>query len=195
MSGKSGFGGFEGCFDMAQLLSKGSAAHGVRSVSKKIEPMEARRVDELPRGPNWQYEPKWDGFRCMVSKNGARVELFAKSGKSLSRYFPEIVDAFGKLNVKILVVDGELVIYLLGKLSFEALQMRLHPAASRVAKLSCDTPATFIAFDLLVEPSGRRISTDTFDVRRAKLDRLKASFDCSSITVTGYTRDRRPLAP
>jgi ATP-dependent DNA ligase len=93
--------------------------------------MEARQVDELPRDKGWQFEPKWDGFRCLASRDGARVELMGRSGKSLARYFPEIVAALGKLPLRRFTFDGELVIPVGKVLSFDALQMRLHPAASR----------------------------------------------------------------
>ena len=94
--------------------------------------MEARQVDELPRGEGWQYEPKWDGFRCIARRSGKRVVLLGRSGKSLARYFPEIVEALAKLKPSRFVLDGELVIPTGATLSFEALQMRLHAAESRI---------------------------------------------------------------
>src|SRR4051812_45357106 len=97
-------------------------------------PMEARQVDTLPEGAGWQYEPKWDGFRCIAVKSGKTVALISKSGKPLARYFPEIAAAFAALRLTDFAVDGELCIPVGNSLSFEALQMRLHPAASRVKK-------------------------------------------------------------
>jgi ATP-dependent DNA ligase len=109
--------------------------------------MEARLVSELPREPGWQYEPKWDGFRCLAFRSGGEVELRAKSGKTLSRYFPEVVAMLAALAPERFVLDGELAIPLGDTLSFDALQARLHPAESRVRKLAAETPAIFILFD------------------------------------------------
>src|SRR5215218_864995 len=111
--------------------------------------MEAVSADALPEEGAWQYEPKWDGFRCLAFKTGDAVDLRAKSGKPLGRYFPEMVAALSDISAKDFVVDGELVIDIDGSLSFDALQMRLHPAESRIRKLSVATPAKLILFDML----------------------------------------------
>lgn len=111
--------------------------------------MEARLVDRLPDGEGWQFEPKWDGFRCLAFRDRDEVSLMSKSGKPLQRYFPEIVSVLKELAQDQFVVDGELVVPVGGALSFAALQSRLHPAASRVAKLSAETPAELIVFDCL----------------------------------------------
>jgi ATP-dependent DNA ligase len=111
--------------------------------------MEARSVDTIPSGDGWQYEPKWDGFRCIAFRDGGNVHLQSKSGQPLARYFPDIVEAIGKLPARSFVFDGELAIPVGGALSFDELQLRLHPAASRVQKLAKAHPAIFIAFDLL----------------------------------------------
>src|SRR4051812_37250481 len=103
--------------------------------------MEARQEDELPRGPGWQYEPKWDGFRCLALRDGDAVELLGRSGKSLSRYSPEMVEALRTLKPARFILDGELAIPVGRILSFEELQMRLHPAASRVARLAAAHPS------------------------------------------------------
>ena len=124
--------------------------------------MEARQVDELPRGEGWQYEPKWDGFRCIARRNGKRVELLGRSGKSLARYFPEIVEALAQLEPQRFTLDGELVIPAGRTLSFEALQMRLHPAESRIRRLSSETPALLIAFDMLQAPDGSDLAARPF---------------------------------
>ena len=113
--------------------------------------MEAKSVDEIPAGDNWQYEPKWDGFRCIAFRRGAEVYLQSKAGQPLARYFPDVVEAISKLPGKDFVLDGELAIPVGGALSFDELQLRLHPAASRVAKLAQAHPAIFIVFDLLAE--------------------------------------------
>src|SRR5438132_387013 len=99
-------------------------------------PMEALLVDKIPAGPNWQYEPKWDGFRCVVFRNGSKVELQSKSGQSLSRYFPELVANVLLLKPKQFVLDSEIVAPTDGGSSFDDLLLRIHPAASRVAKLA-----------------------------------------------------------
>ncbi|HYC66101.1 MAG TPA: ATP-dependent DNA ligase [Reyranellaceae bacterium] len=134
--------------------------------------MEARQVDELPRGPGWQYEPKWDGFRCLAIRKGKQVELLGRSGKSLARYFPEMVEALAKLKLDRFVLDGELVIPVGRSLSFEALQMRLHPAESRIRRLAGETPSLFIAFDLLQDSDGRDLVKTPLAERRAALERL-----------------------
>ena len=111
--------------------------------------MEARLVEEIPSGPDWQYEPKWDGFRCIAFRDAENVYLQSKAGQPLARYFPDIVEALAKLPAKNFVLDGELAIPVNGALSFDELQLRLHPAASRVSKLAAAHPAIFIVFDLL----------------------------------------------
>ena len=137
--------------------------------------MEARQVDELPHGEGWQYEPKWDGFRCIARRNGKRVDLLGRSGKSLARYFPEIVAALAKLEPRRFVLDGELVIPTGATLSFEALQMRLHPAASRIRRLSGETPAVLIVFDMLQAPDGTDFATHALRERRMALERFFAT--------------------
>ena len=113
--------------------------------------MEARSVDEIPTGDGWQYEPKWDGFRCIAFRDAAQIYLQSKNGQPLARYFPDVASALAALPAKQFVVDGELVVPVDGALSFDELQLRLHPAASRVQKLAKAHPATYIVFDLLGE--------------------------------------------
>ena len=122
-------------------------------IKPPLPPMEARSVDQLPVGPEWQYEPKWDGFRCIAFRDGADVYLQSKAGQPLARYFPDVVEAVAKLPAGRFVLDGELAIPVGGKLSFDELQLRLHPAASRVKKLAAAHPALLIVFDLLAEQS------------------------------------------
>jgi len=114
-------------------------------------PMEALSVDTIPEGANWQYEPKWDGFRCLLFRDGERVELQSKSGQSLTRYFPELVDAAAALTARRFVLDGEIVVPHGRAFSFDALLQRIHPAASRVKKLAAETPSLLIVFDLLAQ--------------------------------------------
>jgi ATP-dependent DNA ligase len=116
-----------------------------------LPPMEARLVEEIPAGDGWQYEPKWDGFRCIAFRDGDQIYLQSKNGQPLARYFPDVAGALSTLSPKRIVLDGELVIAVGGALSFNELQLRLHPAASRVAKLAKAHPATYIVFDLLAE--------------------------------------------
>src|SRR5581483_11755363 len=111
-------------------------------------PMEALSVDEIPVGEQWQFEPKWDGFRCLVFRDHDKVELQSKSGQSLTRYFPDIVAAALAFKAKSFVLDGEIVVPSDGAFSFDDLLQRIHPAASRVNKLARETPALLIVFDL-----------------------------------------------
>src|SRR3954466_5005304 len=126
-----------------------------------LPPMEALSVDEIPTGSEWQYEPKWDGFRCIAFRDGNKVELQSKSGQPLARYFPEVVAALLALKAKHFVLDGEIVVPVAGRLSFDELLMRIHPAASRVKKLAAEHPATFIVFDFLASERGKSLLDET----------------------------------
>jgi ATP-dependent DNA ligase len=138
-------------------------------------PMEAKSADRLPEGVGaWQYEPKWDGFRCLAFKAGKSVDLRAKSGKPLGRYFPEVVAMLSGLAAEHFVFDGELVIEIDGRLAFDALQMRLHPAESRIRKLSAETPARFVVFDMLAAPDGPTLLDRPFQERRRRLETFMA---------------------
>jgi ATP-dependent DNA ligase len=117
--------------------------------SAPLAAMDARSVDEIPQGPEWQYEPKWDGFRCILAREADDVEMFSKSGEDLKRYFPEIVGAALDLKAKRFILDGEIVVPFEGEFSFDDLLRRIHPAASRVKTLAAKTPALYLAFDLL----------------------------------------------
>jgi len=139
-----------------------------------MAPMEAKLVTDLPSDEGWQFEPKWDGFRCIAIKQGDTVELWAKSGKSLGRYFPEVLDLLKNLPFPHLMIDGELMVSIDGAPSFDALQQRLHPAASRVRKLAVETPAKLIAFDLLHE-GNVDWSAEPLAKRRAALEGLFAT--------------------
>jgi ATP-dependent DNA ligase len=134
-----------------------------------FRPMEARTVDRLPEGAGWQYEPKWDGFRCLAFRDGSEVDLRSKSGQPLARYFPDIAERIAKLGPQRFVLDGELVIEIDGRFDFEELQLRLHPAQSRVAKLAAQHPASYILFDLLVE-RGRSLIEEPLSERRNRLE-------------------------
>ena len=132
--------------------------------------MEALSVDSIPVGEAWRYEPKWDGFRCLAFRDGAKVELQSKSGRSMSRYFPELTTALGKLKPKTLVLDGEIVVPADGAFSFDALLQRIHPAQSRIRKLAAETPALLIVFDLLVDAAGELLTGKPLDARRRALE-------------------------
>jgi len=138
-------------------------------------PMEALSVDEVPTGPQWQYEPKWDGFRCLIFRDGDKVELQAKSGKPLTRYFPEVVAAATALRAKSFVLDGEIVVPDGAAFSFDALLQRIHPAASRIKRLAQETPALMIAFDLLADARGKALVELPLRERRPRLEAFAAA--------------------
>jgi ATP-dependent DNA ligase len=134
--------------------------------------MEAASVDTLPVGKEWQYEPKWDGFRCLAFRDGRKVELQSKAGRPLTRYFPELVEAVRELKARRFVLDGEIVVPSDGGFSFDALLQRIHPAASRIKKLAAETPASLILFDLLVNEQGELLTQQTLPERRTELERF-----------------------
>jgi ATP-dependent DNA ligase len=138
--------------------------------------MEALLVDEIPTGQRWQYEPKWDGFRCLVFRDRKEVYLQSKAGQPLARYFPELVDAALALKAERFVLDGEIAIPIQGRLSFDDLLMRIHPAASRIQRLSKETPAIFVAFDLLVDTNGKALANETIERRRPALEQFASKF-------------------
>jgi ATP-dependent DNA ligase len=154
-----------------------------------LAPMEAKSVEALPDGEGWQFEPKWDGFRCLVFKKGGTAELISKSGKPLARYFPEVAAAVVALPDRDLVLDGELLIPVGASLSFEALQMRLHPAESRVRKLSAETPARLMLFDML-RGDGGTIADRPLAERRDALDAFYASRRCGILRLSPFTAER-----
>ena len=159
-------------------------------------PMEATKADRLPHGDGWQFEPKWDGFRCLAFRDGTTVALQSKSGQPLTRYFPELVDAFQGIQHDPFVLDGEIVVPRDGRLSFDDLLMRIHPAASRVAKLAKETPAAFAAFDLLYDPMDHTpLIAHPLVERRTRLDRFFESLlDHPLIRLSPATRDRTVAA-
>ncbi|HEX5176163.1 MAG TPA: ATP-dependent DNA ligase [Chthoniobacteraceae bacterium] len=152
-------------------------------------PMEALSVDEVPTGAEWQYEPKWDGFRCIAFRDGAKIELQSKAGQPLARYFPEVVEHLTSLKAKTFVLDGELAIPAGGAFSFDDLLLRLHPAESRVRKLAAASPAIYIVFDLLVDPEGKSLIQKTLRERRSALERFARAGlrGCESIRLSPAT--------
>ena len=176
---------------MAKANRSGRALSAL-AVPVDTAPMEARLVERLPDEPGWQFEPKWDGFRCLAFRSGDAVELRAKSGKSLSRYFPEVLVALRALPPQHFVIDGELVVIVDGRPSFDALQMRLHPADSRIQKLSKETPATYILFDCLQTARGQSLLASPLRERRAALEGFHARLnDPGLFRLTPYTRQCR----
>jgi ATP-dependent DNA ligase len=139
-------------------------------------PMEAESAKAIPQGSDWQYEPKWDGFRCLAFRAGKQINLMSKAGQDLGRYFPEMIEALSGLKSKQFVLDGELIIADQKRLDFDALLQRIHPAASRVEKLSEQTPATFVVFDLLVNERGKSLAGTHLKDRREALERFARKF-------------------
>lgn len=151
--------------------------------------MEALLAAELPEGEGWRFEPKWDGFRCLARRDGDEVALTSKSGKPLARYFPEVVDMLIGAKTKQLLLDGELIIPVGDALSFDALQLRLHPAESRVRKLAKETPATLMVFDLL-ELDGKALAALPLAERRAKLEHFFRKNETEGLQLSPMTCDR-----
>jgi ATP-dependent DNA ligase len=142
--------------------------------------MEAELVSELPTQGGWRYEPKWDGFRGILENEGGELRLWSRNGRPLLRYFPEL-RAVGELLPPDSALDGEIVIVRDGKLDFDAMQMRLHPAESRVRKLSAEIPATFVAFDLLLW-KGKPVHEQPIEKRRQELERLAKGIPLSPVS-------------
>ena len=138
-------------------------------VMPPVKPMLAKAVHEVPRDPGLRYEPKWDGFRCIVFRDGDELELGSRNDRPLTRYFPELVALLRDALPARCVVDGEIVVVTGDGLDFDTLQQRLHPAESRVAKLAAETPASFVAFDLLAL-GDRDLTGEPFDERRRALE-------------------------
>lgn len=139
-------------------------------------PMEARAAGEIPAGAGWQFEPKWDGFRCLAFRDGNKVNLQSKSGQPLERYFPEIVEALLAIRADRFVLDGEIIVAVNGALSFDDLLQRIHPAESRIRKLSVERSAQLIVFDLLVDAAGKSLVNSRLEDRRPALEKFSKRF-------------------
>jgi ATP-dependent DNA ligase len=158
-------------------------------ISPPIEPMLAKPTPELPVGEGWRYEPKWDGFRALVFRDGPEVYLQSRDLKPLDRYFPELIEpirAVGSPGARF-VLDGEIVIARDGALEFESLLLRIHPAASRVAMLAGETPSSFVAFDCLADGADD-LRDAPLDDRRARLEAVMADAP-ESVLLTPATAD------
>lgn len=154
--------------------------------------MEAKPVDEIPPGPGWQYEPKWDGFRCLAFRCGDQVLLQSKAGQPLGRYFPELVEALRRLPASRFVLDGEIVIFSGEHLSFDDLLLRIHPAESRIRKLAAQTPATLLCFDLLLDEKGNSLLELALSDRRKKLEQFFSRVkESERLRLSPATLDRR----
>ena len=145
-------------------------------IEPPFEPMEAKSVETIPDGPQWQYEPKWDGFRALAFRDGDGIQIQSKNGLPLARYFPEVVERLRALGAKRFVLDGELMIREGDELSFDALQERIHPAESRVRELAKRIPATYVVFDLLVDERGTDLTKRPLRERRPMLEAFAARF-------------------
>ncbi len=141
------------------------------AVNPPLAPMLSRRIEQIPAGGDWIFEPKWDGFRALLFRDGGEVLIQSRDEKSLNRYFPELIEPLRQQLPRRCVLDGEVVIAIDGALDFEALQMRIHPAASRVRLLAGQTPASIVFFDLLCEDS-RDLRREPFAQRRKQLERV-----------------------
>ena len=167
----------------AQTPSSSPTPVGFRAVpgpNVPFPPMEAQLVKELPDSGDWQFEPKWDGFRGVLENDGGELALWSRNGRPLLRYFPEL-RPLGDLLPPHSALDGEIVIARDGVLDFDSMQMRLHPAESRVRKLSAEIPADFIVFDLLLW-KGKPIHEQPLEQRRAELERVGDGFHLSPTT-------------
>lgn len=157
--------------------------------TRALAPMEALLAAELPDGPGWQFEPKWDGFRCIARRNGDAIEMISRSGKPLGRYFPEVLEMLGEVREPHFILDGELIIPVEDRLDFEALQMRLHPAESRVRKLSKETPAQLMLFDAL-EIGGKTFDAKLLSERRNALEKFHSKNAVEGLLLSPATTDR-----
>ncbi|MEO5588853.1 MAG: ATP-dependent DNA ligase [Gemmatimonadaceae bacterium] len=152
-------------------------------ISPPFPPMEARSATRIPEGDEWQYEPKWDGFRCLAFRDGKDVRLQSKSGQPLERYFPEVVENLLALAPRQFVLDGELIVAVNDALSFDDLLQRIHPAESRITRLATERPAQFIVFDLLVDDNNQSLVDMVLDERRPLLGEFAAEFLNSSESI------------
>jgi ATP-dependent DNA ligase len=159
------------------------------AVKPGLPPMEAKLVDALPDGGGWQYEPKWDGFRCLVYRDGGEVWLQSKSGKPLGRYFPEVVDSVLQMRADRFVLDGELIIPVGDHLSFDALQLRLHPAESRVKRLAAENPAQLMLFDLIFHKETSYLAAP-LELRRKALETVYKGEERDDLLLSPATTDR-----
>ena len=166
-------------------------------IAKPLPPMEALSVPEIPVGADgeWQYEPKWDGFRCLAYREGREASMWSKSGQDLTRYFPEVALLLKQVKAERFVLDGELIVPYGRSSSFEQLLMRIHPAESRVLRLSNEHPAMFVVFDLLVDEQGEDLTGMTLKERRSLLEAFaRRSLTDARLPLSPATTDARTAA-
>jgi ATP-dependent DNA ligase len=162
------------------------------TLRQPFPPMEALSVEDIPEGKGWQYEPKWDGFRCLAFRDGAQVTLQSKSGQPLTRYFPELVGALAAVKAPRFVLDGEIVVPHGGAFSFDNLLQRIHPAASRVRKLAAETPSLLIVFDFLLDAEGNVLTKKPLRARRRSLEAFASRYlRCNETIRLSPATDRR----
>src|SRR5690348_9097626 len=161
-------------------LPADALGHSFPEVTLPIQPpyppAEAKAVKEIPRGSGWLYEPKWDGFRCLAFRDGDEIVLQSKAGQPLARYFPELVEQLRNLPARKFVLDGEIIIRSADGLDFDALLQRIHPAASRIKKLSQETPSSYLVFDLVVTERGKGLTDQPLSARRMALQEFAVNF-------------------
>ncbi|HEX5435259.1 MAG TPA: ATP-dependent DNA ligase [Candidatus Angelobacter sp.] len=164
----------------AGALPADALGHSFPELSLPIQPpyppAEAKAQKEIPLEPCWLYEPKWDGFRCLAFRDGDEVVLQSKAGQPLARYFPELVEQLQRLPARKFVLDGEVIIRGDAGLDFDALLQRIHPAASRIKKLSVETPSSYLVFDLLVNDRGKPLVDQPLSARRMALQEFAENF-------------------
>jgi ATP-dependent DNA ligase len=152
------------------LVSRPTNLRVTLPIPENLEPMEAKPVTDLPKGDVWRNEPKWDGYRCLAFRDGPHVAIYSKRGTLLNRYFPEVTAGLAKLKAKKFVIDGELMVMSNGQPDFDNLQLRMHPAESRIKKLSVDLPAVLMSIDLLADAKGDDLRSVAFADRRTALE-------------------------
>ena len=160
-------------------------------INTDYPPMEAQLEDKLPTGAGWQYEPKWDGFRCLIFRDGDSVQLKSKSGRVLERYFPEVEANVRAIEADRFILDGEIVVPTADGFSFDLLLQRIHPAASRIKKLAAQTPGVLILFDMLMDVDGNALIEDPLSARRKALEEFAEKFlkGKKQVTLSPASRD------
>lgn len=173
------------------VASNDQSASAAFPLLASLQPMEARSASALPEGVGWQFEPKWDGFRCLAVRYGSAVELRGKSGKLLGRFFPEVCEMLAGLAASTFALDGELIPMNREGASLDELQLRLHPAASRIKRLSSESPAALVVFDMLATPDGCWLVDAPLSERRLHLDSfLMGLGEQPSLRLSPTTTDR-----
>ncbi len=159
-------------------------------IEPPFAPMECTQSERIPDGPQWEYEPKWDGFRCLAFRDGDQLYLQSKSAQPLARYFPEVVERLKHVKATHFVLDGELMVERNGELDFDVLLQRIHPAASRVKRLAQETPATYVVFDILVDDEGNDLTGIPLRQRRPLLERFARTYFTDDIRLSPASFER-----